>query len=177
MDTNDLAASAVTGAKILDGTVSLADLNTDAVNSAKILDSSVALADLAGDSVNSSKIVDASVALADLASNSVDGTKVSNGTLKLGDLSPQTGTVSIDPPSLVSINTTSCAIVSTALTGVAVGDQVILHGPAGVLDPRIQITPVVQDTVDVLKVKACNISGTNNLNLTAQTWTYTLLRP
>jgi hypothetical protein len=102
---------------------------------------------------------------------------VSNGTLKLGDLSPQTGTVSIDPPPIAAIGATSCSIVSTTLTGVAVNDQVIMSGPAGTLDPRVTIEPVVQDTADTLKVKACNITATNNLNVAAQTWTYTLLRP
>ena len=81
-----IANNAVNSAKILDGSVALADLAANAVDSTKIVDGGVALADLATGSVNSAKIVDGSVALADLASNSVDSTKIVDGGIALADL-------------------------------------------------------------------------------------------
>ena len=69
----------IDSAKILDGSVALADLAANAVNSAKIADGTVALADLAASSVNSAKILDGSIAAADLASDAASLAKVTGG--------------------------------------------------------------------------------------------------
>jgi len=69
--------TALTTDVVASGTGSVAaTIQPNAVTSAKILDGTVSLADHASNSVNSSKIVDASIALADMAPNSVDNTKI-----------------------------------------------------------------------------------------------------
>jgi len=69
--------TALTTDVVASGTGSVAaTIQPNAVTSAKILDGTVSLADHASNSVNSSKLVDGSVALADMAANSVDNTKI-----------------------------------------------------------------------------------------------------
>lgn len=73
----NMAITALTTDVVASGIGSVvATIQPNAVTSAKILDGTVSLADHASNSVNSSKIVDGSVALADMATNSVDNTKI-----------------------------------------------------------------------------------------------------
>ncbi len=65
----------------LTGTYPNPTIGTGKVDSARILDGSVALADLAANSVNSSKVVDSSIASADLAVEAASLNKVSGGVL------------------------------------------------------------------------------------------------
>ncbi len=63
----------------LTGTYPNPAVGTGKIDSAKILDGSVALADLAGNSVNSAKLVDGTIAAADLANDGASLAKVSGG--------------------------------------------------------------------------------------------------
>lgn len=62
-----LATSAVTTAKILDGTIIAGDIASDAVTTAKILDANVTTAKIADANVTTAKIADANVTIAKMA--------------------------------------------------------------------------------------------------------------
>src|SRR5262245_61937730 len=70
-ETAPIGGGSVTSAKILDGTISSADLAPNSVNSGHIIDGQVANADLANNAVNSAKVLDGSLVGADLANNTV----------------------------------------------------------------------------------------------------------
>ncbi len=83
----------------LTGTYPNPTVGTGKIDSAKILDGSVALADLAANSVNSAKLVDATVASADLASDAASLAKVSGGAMAsdLGGVSIGTVNLPVGP--------------------------------------------------------------------------------
>ena len=76
--TNKLAPNAVTSAKILDGTILVGDLADDAVETAKIKNDAVITAKLADDAVTTIKITDANVTTAKLANDAVETAKIKN---------------------------------------------------------------------------------------------------
>lgn len=69
-----LAADAVDGSKVADGSLGLADLGAGSVDGARVVDGSLGAAELAPGSVDGSKVVDGSLGGADLGS--VPGAKV-----------------------------------------------------------------------------------------------------
>ncbi len=177
----DLAAGSVTSAKILDGTITAVDLADSAVTSARILDGAVTTVDLAGDAVTSAKILDGTIATADIADGAVTSAKILDGTIATADiadgavtlvkLSPKSGTLAVDPPSIAAA---TCAVVSTALTGVAVGDKVFVQTPAD-LEAGLVGTASTQDAADSLKIRICNITGAA-VDGASRTWTYVVIR-
>jgi hypothetical protein len=114
----DLASNSVNSAKIVDGGVAMVDLAANSVDSAKIVDGGVALADLASNSVNSAKIVDASVALADLAGSSVDSSKIVDGSVALADLASN----SVDSSKIVDGGVALADLASNAVNSAKIVD-------------------------------------------------------
>ncbi len=91
IDANDLAAGAVTSAKIADGTIAAADLAADSVTSAKIVDGTIVAGDLAIGAVVVSgglagSITDGTIDANDLAASAVTSAKILDGTIATGDL-------------------------------------------------------------------------------------------
>ena len=76
-----------------------------------------------------------------------------------------TGTVSIDPP---SIDPTSRAAVTATVTGVAVGDTVVMSPPADLDDDLVFAGATVTDA-DEVTVYLYNPTG-GAVNDTARTW-------
>lgn len=78
VDSAAIAASSVTSAKILDGTIVTADLADSSITSAKIVDATIVTADLADSSVTSAKIVDGTIVAGDIAAGAVTDAKISS---------------------------------------------------------------------------------------------------
>lgn len=81
-----LNADAVTSAKILDGTVTAADLADSIVGTLKLADGSVTTQKLGDDSVTSAKLVDGTILTADLADGAINTLKITDGTVTLAKL-------------------------------------------------------------------------------------------
>jgi hypothetical protein len=84
--TAKLADDAVTTIKITDANVTTAKLANDAVETAKIKDANVTTDKLADDAVTTIKITDANVTTNKLAANAVTSAKILDGTIVVGDL-------------------------------------------------------------------------------------------
>ena len=90
--TTELAANAVTSAKIVDGTIAAADLAVGANTvsggfGGSITDGTVDANDLAAGAVTSAKILDGTIASGDLANNAVTSAKIQDGTIVNADFS------------------------------------------------------------------------------------------
>lgn len=84
--TAGIADSAVTSAKIADGTIVAGDIADGAITSAKILDGTIATGDLADSAVTSAKIADGTIVAGDLADGAVTSAKILDGTIVAGDI-------------------------------------------------------------------------------------------
>lgn len=78
--------NSVTSAKIVDGTITAADLGTGSVTSAKIADGTIVTTDLADANVTSVKIADGTIASADVANSSITSAKIADGTITDADV-------------------------------------------------------------------------------------------
>ena len=74
--TVDIANDAVTGAKVLDGTLTSADLGNASVDTGELVDGGVGTVDIADDAVTTAKLLD----------GAVTGAKVLDGTLTTADI-------------------------------------------------------------------------------------------
>jgi hypothetical protein len=84
--TAGIADSAVTSAKIADGTIVAGDIADGAITSAKILDGTIATGDLADSAVTSAKIADGTIVAGDLADGAVTSAKILDGTIVNADI-------------------------------------------------------------------------------------------
>ena len=84
--TAGIADSAVTSAKIADGTIVAGDIADGAITSAKILDGTIATGDLADGAVTSAKIADGTIVAGDIADGAVTSAKILDGTIVDGDI-------------------------------------------------------------------------------------------
>jgi hypothetical protein len=84
--TAGIADSAVTSAKIADGTIVAGDIADGAITSAKILDGTIATGDLADGAVTSAKIADGTIVAGDLADGAVTSAKILDGTIVNADI-------------------------------------------------------------------------------------------
>jgi hypothetical protein len=82
--TAPIADNAVNSLKILDGTISAADLGPNSVNSTHIVNGQVMNVDLANSAVDSAKVLDGSLAGVDLANNTVTSLQLADS-ISLGD--------------------------------------------------------------------------------------------
>ncbi len=71
-----IAAGAIDGTTIIDGSVALIDLATNSVDSSKVVDGSISLVDLANNSVDGNKILDGSVDTVDLVNGAITPSKL-----------------------------------------------------------------------------------------------------
>jgi len=79
-----VADNSVTGAKIVDGTITSADLAPNSVSSTHIVNGQVLNVDLANNAVDSAKVQDGSLTGADLANNTVTSAQLADS-INLGD--------------------------------------------------------------------------------------------
>ena len=133
--TAGIADSAVTSAKIADGTIVAGDIADGAITSAKILDGTIATGDLADSAVTSAKIADSAVTSAkiadgtivagDIADGAVTSAKILNGTIVAGDIADGTITgAKIDVFTIVAGNLATGAVTSAKILDgtIATGD-------------------------------------------------------
>jgi hypothetical protein len=178
INSSEIATSAITSAKLASGAVTSGKIATDAVGSSEIADLAVATAELANQSVTTAKLADGAVTEVKLATDSVSGAKVTDGSLRKEDIGVLSGTATLDPPSLRRAQASvadMCANVTASVTGIAVGDQVILSAPASLAN-GITVQALLQPTADVLTVKVCNVTTTDFLDAPAADWGYIVIR-
>lgn len=129
--TAQLAADAVTNAKLADNAVQQENLADSSVGTAELIDANVTAAKLATDSVSTIKIVDANVTLAKLAANSVDASKIVDGSVGSAEL----GTDSVTTIKITDANVTTAKLAANAVTGAKISyiAQTVTGTPNGVL--------------------------------------------
>lgn len=119
-----LASGGVTSANILDGTVSLADMNTGSVDTSKIVDGSVSLADLNNNSVDTNKLVDGSVSFLDMNSNAVNSLVIVDGAVSLADMNNN----SVNSAAIVDGSVSLADLNSNSVDSSKILDGSILNG-------------------------------------------------
>jgi hypothetical protein len=85
-----IASNAVTGDKILNGTVSFADMAINSIGAQNIIDGSVTTPDLQSGSVTNDKIFDNAVSEIKISNNAVTSAKIVDGTIVAGDIANNT---------------------------------------------------------------------------------------
>jgi len=124
--TAKLAANAVTTVKITDANVTVSKLATDSVTTVKIVDANVTAAKLASDAVTTVKILDANVTTTKIADSNVTTAKIADSnitTAKINDSAVTTGKVAdlaITGAKLADTTITVGKIASNAVTNVKV---------------------------------------------------------
>ena len=98
--TAKLAADAVTAAKLADDAVVTANIVDANVTTAKIADDAITAAKLASNAVVSASIVDGAIATADIADNAVNGDKLSDDITIAGDLTVNGTTTTVNQTNL-----------------------------------------------------------------------------
>src|SRR5262245_46488505 len=104
--------------QIRGGVVGAAEIATNGVGAAEIASNAVGSAEIAANAVTTEKI----------AANAVGSAQVADGSLRLADVAVARGTIQVDPADLAP---NACEVItSTAITGAAAGDLVLLGPPA-----------------------------------------------
>jgi hypothetical protein len=141
-----LAANAVGSAKIADDAIGGSEMASDSVGAAELLSNSVANAEMADNAIGSAEIADNSVANAEMADNAIGGLEVSNRALTLDDVSSADGAIG-NTTLITTVATGACTSVATGLSGVAVGDLVMVvprSVTAGIFTPPVRATAANQ---------------------------------
>ena len=124
-------------------------LAAGAVDSARIADGSITAGDLQADSVRGAAIADGEVGTTELANGAVTGAKVQNGTLGVADFAASDGgggaLVGSVPVSVTTWAPGCTPITATGISGVQVGDRVILT-PTRRSTPGLIVQPLLQPT-------------------------------
>ena len=84
--TSDIRDSAITSAKILDGTIAEADIANSAVTSNKIADNAVTTTEILNGAVTTNKIADDAVTSAKLANNSVNHEQIADDAVRTSEI-------------------------------------------------------------------------------------------
>jgi hypothetical protein len=150
-----IASNSVTSTKILDGTISFADMAINSIGAQNIIDGSVTTPDLQVSSVTNDKIFDNAVSETKISNNAVTSAKIVDGTIVAGDIANNTITgAKIAPLTIgnsnlaaqsvnssiiadLGVNTVDLAdnaVTSTKLAGSAVSGDKILDGTIGTID-------------------------------------------
>jgi len=119
-----IAAQAITTAKLVDGAVTIAKLADGSVTTPKLADSSVTMAKLADGSVTTPKLADGSVTTPKLADNSVTTPKLADGsvtTAKLADSSVTTSKIADGAVTTPKVQDGAVTTSKMAPTGVVPG--------------------------------------------------------
>jgi len=129
--TANIADSAITSAKIADGTIATADLANSAVTTAKIADTNVTTGKIADDAVTTAKLAASSVTTAKIADNNVttgklaDGAvtsaKIADGTIVAGDLASD----SVTTAKIVDANVTTAKLADSGVTTAKINDAAV----------------------------------------------------
>jgi hypothetical protein len=179
--TAGIADSAVTSAKIADGTIVAGDIADGAITSAKILDGTIATGDLADSAVTSAKIADGTIVAGDLADGAVTSAKILDGTIVAGDIADGAITsAKILDGTIVNadINASAAIALSKLATGalpttITVASGNIVNG--AIVDADISSAAAIESSklkgnIYILtKSSAQSISNATDTNLT---WAY-----
>jgi hypothetical protein len=144
-----LAAKAVTGAKLADGAVGNGQLAPKSVDAGKLADSAVGASQLAPGAVNASKLAD----------GSVGGAAIADGTLQTTDVGDFFGSVSVDFAPFGLNDCQKAEVSSPTPTGdgdARIGDDVIIVTPQAGFSDLIWVTgnPGANNT---LRIIACRV--------------------
>lgn len=111
--TTQLAADAVTNAKLADNAVQTENILADAVTTAKILDANVTNAKLGPDSVTNAKIADNAVQIENMADNSVGTAEIVDANVTAAKLASD----SVTTIKILDANVTTAKLAASAVTG------------------------------------------------------------
>jgi hypothetical protein len=116
------AANEWTGANIVDGSLTAADLAVGTIGTLRVQDNSLQAADLAPDSVGTSEISADAVGSAEIATDGVGATEIANGSIDSGE---------IVNDSLLAADLAAGSVGSSEIATGAVGAAEILTGAVG----------------------------------------------
>jgi hypothetical protein len=156
-----LADDAVTNAKLAENAVASAELAADAVGFAEIADDAIGNTEMANDSVSAAELQPNAVANAEIADNAVGGPEVSDHALTLDDISSVDSAIG-GTTLITTVAAGTCTSVATFLSGVAVGDLVIVvprSVTAGIFTPPVRATVANQ-----FRLTMCNHSPSSIAN-------------
>jgi hypothetical protein len=149
VDTAELAADAVTSAKILDGTILTGDIAAGAIENANLALASVALGNMTTGSVNSNVIVDGSIAAADIGAGEVSQSKLGASNFQISSssgsyLSTATSYTNVTNLSFSFVSDGTRPIIISLVPDNTAGDSYINVTETGVTTaPRMDIRILV----------------------------------
>ena len=154
IDTAHIADSQITSAKIADGTIVAGDIASNAVTTAKINADAITAAKIADDVINSEHYVDGSIDTAHIADSQITSAKIADATIVAGDLAD--GAVS-------SAKILNGTIVSADLADNAVSTAKIAADAitaAKIADDVINSEHIVADSIDAEHYAAGSVDAT-----------------
>ena len=169
---SEIATDAVGAAEILADAVTASEIATDAVGSAEIATDAVTASEIAADAVGASEIATDAVGSAEIATDAVGAAEVTDGSLRAADIGVISGSVNINP---ANVGANSCNTVTAGVTGIQVGDKVILNAPSA-LSGNLIAMAVQQPTADTLTFRLCNVQGLGGVDAPSQSWSYIVTR-
>lgn len=114
-----VADNTITSAKVVDGTIALADIAAGAVGTTQITDNAV----------NSAKILDGAVAVADIASNAITTVKIADNNVTAAKIADEPGVAHNFTFGSVSLTTTTIAVDSVTINIPTAGYVIVIaHG-------------------------------------------------
>ena len=149
--TANIADSAVTSAKIADGTIVTADLADSSVTSAKIVDGTIATGDIADAAVTTAKVADSNVTTAKIADLNVTSGKLSTDSV----LTSKIADGNVTTAKLADSGVTTAKIADSNVTTAKVADANITT--AKVADSAITGAKIASSTIDSSKLTGATV--------------------
>jgi hypothetical protein len=162
----EVKAGSVGAGSLADGAVTAGRIGLGAVGSAAIGDGSVGAGDLAPDSVGAEE----------LAANAVESADVQDGVLTARDVASFVGTLPLDFP---AVNKGFCQFLDRPVAAVAntspaksiSDDAIIVATPPEFPDDKLVVSAAPAGAT-TLRVRICNLNGTDGLDLPQMTFRY-----
>jgi hypothetical protein len=168
-----IASNAVTGDKILNGTVSFADMAINSIGAQNIIDGSVTTPDLQSGSVTNDKIFDNAVSEIKISNNAVTSAKIVDGTIVAGDIANNTITgAKIAPLTIGNSNLAVQSVNSSIIADLGVGTVDLADNAvtsAKIADFTIQTNDILAGAIDNDKLGDLSISTSKIIDASVTT--------